>query len=1109
MSAPRTSFTPPPRRRPARQRVRTSRASVLVVTSLVVSALLSISVSTRPQTADAEVIAFDPTRAYPVGINPKGLSVGDCDGDGLADVVVAAQGSGELVVLRNVGDGTLEFGGGKTQVAQPVGAACGDFNGDGITDLAAVGRDGKITFYAGDGTGGFTDAGTRPAGVGPTSMVAADLNGDGHLDLLAVASTSQDATILLGTGTSALPLILRIRLPIDKPRAAAVADFDGDGRADIAIVGAEAPYIVVLYGDGIGFATRPTPIPEPFAGKRPTRGQSIAAADFDGDGRPDLAMLSDDHVVTLFIGRADGSFGFLDAFGVSSDAQAIALGDLNGDGVSDLVVLSSVTNSVQVFRATGHGAFALRPVVANGAVSNALGPVTSRTILGDPADAATAITQLLVADGAAKAVTLVEQGEAAKLLPRMLLPLADLPVAIALGDVDGDGIDDAAMVTQPLRGRRMQLRMLLGTTDGGFADVAASGRSTCGNGILEGAEQCDDGNTRDKDGCSRTCTIELGKTVVSLAFADLDGDGLQDLVVVDDRGRVSALFADGHGRIRAVRSIGIAKKRIPAAVADFTGDDIPDVIFPSRSRRSGALTLASNRGDGSFTLAALPVTTPIVGPLLAGDFDRNGFVDLAVGTKGGWSIRYNDGDGPVRGTVVPLAQPSKRVLAMTAADFDEDGWLDLLATVDPPNAPAQLFRGGAVGMAANAEPVKGVRPLSTPFTVDLDRDSHQDLVSCSSTTNLDCLVLYGDGRGKFGPAALPASSAIGREPRAAAAADFDGDGFADVVGISRRDHQAIVLFGGPASATSRRVLSAGMRPSDVTVLDLNDDGRLDIVVANEGSRDLSIFLNGGSRQFLALAPIRLPSVHNRSLGLIALAAGDINGDGLVDLAAVQAGGREGGVVTTFVNFPGIGLAATASLPVGNLTWGVALGQLNGDGVLDIVTANRSDDTFSVLLSQPDGGYTRTDYASGGGRPTDVAVADVNGDGLDDVIVANERVEPQNERYGSVVTFANDGAGGFGGSGRQHVRGRESPRGICAGDFDGDGRSDVAVASLGSSDVMVLFGSGDGGWRADERVFPAGGPLSAISCNDADGDGRTDIAFGRRTGSEVGLILTGP
>ena len=117
-----------------------------------------------PIPAQAEILPFNGQQAYPVGANPKGVSVGDCDGDGVDDLITAAQNSNEVIILRNRGDGSLEFGGGKTNVSQPTGAACADFNGDGLIDISAVSRLGDITLYYQDQFGAYNAGGTRPAG---------------------------------------------------------------------------------------------------------------------------------------------------------------------------------------------------------------------------------------------------------------------------------------------------------------------------------------------------------------------------------------------------------------------------------------------------------------------------------------------------------------------------------------------------------------------------------------------------------------------------------------------------------------------------------------------------------------------------------------------------------------------------------------------------------------------------------------------------------------------------------------------------------------------------------------------------------------------------------
>lgn len=1072
-------------------------------------AMTSAAIVVTRDFAAAEPRSFDAHPAYPVGANPKGLSAGDCDGDGIDDVVVAAQGSNEVTILRNVGDGRLEFGGGRTNVSQPTGAACADLDGDGRIDLAVASRLGGVTLYLQNANGEYVASGTRPVGTAPASLVGGDLNGDGRIDVVAVDAMSQDVSILLNTGTGTLPPVLRVRAPIADPQAAAIADFDADGHADIAVVGATAPWVAVLFGSDVGFAARNTAIPVPFVpvALRPTHGRGIAAGDLDDDGIPDLAVLSSDGVLKIFAGNGLGQFAFLDAFNVAPEAQAIALSDLDGDGRRDLALTASDTNSVQIFAGTESDIFELRAATHVSVARNGFGALASRTIGGDTAGPPPT-TQLVAADAAAKALTVVEQRVPTALTLATVTPVPDVPRSVVLGDLDGDGIEDAVVLAIAPRGRELTLHAMLGSGDGAYAAVSRGGSGTCGNGIVDAGEQCDDGNLKRKDGCSNACAVELGTAVSSLDLADLDGDGRADVVFSDGRGTVRVAYSDGTGRFRRVTTLGAGRRKTPAAVADFTGDGAVDVLLVSKRALAGALALAVNAGDGTFRTQPVTAERGIRGPMLAADFDRDGLADVAIGLRNGWAALYNAGGGSFALVPTVLGKPFKNLSRLAAADLDEDGWLDVVAAFASPKVPTVMFRGSAAGTFATAEVVDVGAPIPEPFVADLDGDDHQDIVTCATATALSCRAYYGDGTGSFGPASLPSPSAVGREPRAAAAADFDADGYADVVGISHADDRAVVSFGGEDGWNGRMLLAVGSRPSDVEALDLNGDGRQDFVVANEGSRDLSIFVNQGERQFVALAPVRLPTVPNSGLGLIALAAGDIDGDGAIDLVAVQAGGQAGGTVTPLINVAGVGLAAVGSLPVGELAWGIALGHLNADARLDIVTANRDDDTFTVLLSQPDGSYVRADHASGGIRATDVAVADVNQDGFDDVLVTNERVDDKTDDYGNVVTFENDGQGSFGAPAIRHVRGRETPRAICSADFDADGVPDAAVASLESNDIMVLFGVLGGGWRSDEKLFPVGDAPLSVRCADADGDGRSDIAFGRRSGSEVGVILTG-
>ena len=130
--------------------------------------------------------------------------------------------------------------------------------------------------------------------------------------------------------------------------------------------------------------------------------------------------------------------------------------------------------------------------------------------------------------------------------------------------------------------------------------------------------------------------------------------------------------------------------------------------------------------------------------------------------------------------------------------------------------------------------------------------------------------------------------------------------------------------------------------------------------------------------------------------------------------------------------------------------------------------------------------------SAGDSPFGVAMGDLDGDGDLDLAIVNNAAFPAT---GFISVLLNNGNANFGDPASVHVRGREVPTSVCTGDIDGDGEIDAAVAGGTTDDIMVLRGRGDGTWLRDERVFPVEQGARALVCIDVNGDGRTDLAVG--------------
>ena len=289
---------------------------------------------------------FTSKYSYQIGVDPEYVAVGDFNGDGRPDLAIANQG-GTLTVLLGNGDGSF------TATASPTtgvafSVAVGDFNQDGIPDLAVPNSNtDTVTIFLGNGDGTFTAKGSFPTGgaVGnPISVAVGDFNGDGIPDL-AVANNSDNLTILLGKGDGTFTAAATDPALGGASFAVVAGDFNRDGILDLAVIytanaqtGNRA--VAILLGNGDGTFTR---APDLAAGSDAV---FICQGDFNGDGIPDLAVSYSAGTAWLEILLGNGDGTFKTANGFNSLGTLGAVGDFNGDGIPDSALLNA--NSVVI-----------------------------------------------------------------------------------------------------------------------------------------------------------------------------------------------------------------------------------------------------------------------------------------------------------------------------------------------------------------------------------------------------------------------------------------------------------------------------------------------------------------------------------------------------------------------------------------------------------------------------------------------------------------------------------------------------------------------------------------------------------------------------------------
>jgi len=333
---------------------------------------------------------------------------------------------------------------------------------------------------------------------------------------------------------------------------------------------------------------------------------------------------------------------------------------------------------------------------------------------------------------------------------------------------------------------------------------------------------------------------------------------------------------------------------------------------------------------------------------------------------------------------------------IAAADFNEDGKPDLAVAA---NVRLYVFLGNGDGMFSPtaASPV-GVpsppyddfpSPYLGPIAVgDFNHSGHQGL-AIGEFNNQAAAILLGNGTGSFVPSSAAFANAFAMPVNALDAADFNADGNLDLAIVNGVGYQSLVAlgYGNGAFNTAGPFYSGGFSAS-AAVGDFNGDGKLDTAVVSGGSAAL-----GGSGVTVSLGngdgTFTLASGSPISLGtyLSAIAIADFNGDGKLDLAVTDS--SDNAVIILLGNGDGT-FGTPTTIPVGNGPEAIVAGDFNNDGKLDLATANYGDGTITLLLGQGDGTFTQ---ASGspytvGQYPYQITAADFNGDGKLDLATAN-------------------------------------------------------------------------------------------------------------------------
>lgn len=346
----------------------------------------------------------------------------------------------------------------------------------------------------------------------------------------------------------------------------------------------------------------------------------------------------------------------------------------------------------------------------------------------------------------------------------------------------------------------------------------------------------------------------------------------------------------------------------------------------------------------------------------------------------------------------------------------------------------------AVGFSAPLHLNAGTQPHSV-VTNDFNGDGFADIAAANIFGD-EVSVHLGDGVGGFGPASL---FAVGQNPEAITSADYNGDGFADIASANiTSDNVSVLLGDGSGNFTPATDFPTGDGPHYIASGDFNGDNRQDLITVDFYTSHISILLGDGSGGFGPPADFPL----SPGSGPVSITTGDFDGDGKLDVATANF---SSGDLTVLLGDGIGGLGPASSHAVDPSPQGIASGDFNEDGFADLATANYYSDTLSVLLGDGSGGFgPATAFGTGGGTSPNFAItADFDGDGHLDLVSANYNND-------SISVLAGDGNGSFGTPAIFSTGAGTFPVSLATADFNGDGRPDLTSANFLPNYVSVLF-----------------------------------------------------
>jgi 6-phosphogluconolactonase (cycloisomerase 2 family) len=867
------------------------------------------------------------------------------------------------------------------------------------------------------------------------------------------------------------------------PRSVISADFNGDGKADLATANVNSDNMTVFINTGSGVmgtgTTYPTISADPW---------SVISADFNGDGKADLATANaDGNNITVFINNGSGVMGTGNTYPTIGTApRSVISADFNGDGKADLATANFNSNNITVFLNSGNGTMGTGITYPTGAIWPQ--SIAAADFNGDgKADLATANINT------SNITVFMNNGNGTMGAGTTYSTIGTGPRSVNAADFNGDGKAD--LVTANATGNNITVFINNGT------------------GIMG----------------TGTTYPTIGINPQSIALADFNGDGKVDLAVGSYNGGDMTVFPNnGNGTFgTGAEYFFSGDGTYSVTSADFNGDGKADLaaagyyyhnIFVFINNTTPSLFTSTTGNVGIGTTAPTQKMELAGNIFLHSDTTSENFENVTfpptgwtTGGNANWvrdtTTKHAGTGGGASGTII-ANQSSWIEREMTTEDGNltfywkvssEATYDYLVFCLD--NDACTIDVGYNTRISGEVDWTQVTVPVTAgihSFRWLYGKDSAVDTGSDKGW--IDDIVFPPGGSGKIfatgsinigqyaGSDVAPGNGllvsgnvAIGTTSSSNKLTVNGSFNLNDIVKTYGQAQSSLSLSADHTKITttgfagsSNNSYATGESPYSGAIGDLNNDGYADMAVANMADHTMSVYLNNKDGTFTP------QTVYATGQDPYAVAIGDVNNDGYADLAVAN---NNSSFVSVYINNKDGTFAAEADYASNSSGTSVAIGDLNNDGWADMVINNGYGDAATVFINDGDGTFAAGVNYTTGTAPSYVAMGDLNNDGYKDIVTSN---------WGTniISVLINDKDGTFAAKADYTIGGIRSEA-LAIADFNHDGYADIAATSTNAAVVSILINDKDGTF-APKVDYRTGSVPTSVLVGDLNRDGWEDL-----------------